>query len=611
MSASLTRFKALPVLLLMASMLLSPTAESLANPDQDLPGMQPPAYIKDKQKSEQENEIQEAKVNNTPDAGQAVTEPAASSSLPTIDPKIEGAGLYKKGDEGSLGPKLWDGASRSAVTILIDSMPVASQDPIMQKLIFGVLLSETQTNLMNNDSAPAPGHDLLSLRLKKLVEAGAYKQALEIYSGLEEEELPETAVNMGILSMLFSGQKSLACLEMNTLQGKYNASEFFKTIDAWCDATLSDSPSENSKNVLRDTPHKMLQTLAADSRTKKIKFPYAPAEFQKLSQMEQAVIVAEGALEIPQPGKNDFKNVPPAHIQALMKASNLSEKDQFILNVRAVEWGLMTQEEFEKTYIAALDPDIRLDPALSVPPKAEDWQALPYLLQLAKNKKNDAEKWPFIRQAFAAGNTYGLGALAPFAAILYKIRPDNASPAETMTVARVLHRGGYRLPGQWIDIIEKYAESDPRNPDLQTLRAAAFLSESDNNDNPQARHKILSALGLEDSVHSFFIKQIIENVDNGSEVTHNAHEIYEKGLDLTFQNDYVMPSSIMWDRLQKAGQTGNIGETVLLSIAVSRGVTPKDTYPGLLRDVLQSLKSVGLTDISENLALSAVLGSSV
>ena len=101
---------------------------------------------------------------------------------------------------------------------------------------------------------------------------------------------------------------------------------------------------------------------------------------------------------------------------------------------------------------------------------------------------------------------------------------------------------------------------------------------------------------------------VIENVDNDKIVHNNADKIYEKEFDLTGNLDYVMPTMSVWNRLLQAGSEKRVGETVLLSTIILRETAPQDLYPGLFYDVFANLSSVGLTDISRNLAIAAALG---
>jgi hypothetical protein len=70
-----------------------------------------------------------------------------------------------------------------------------------------------------------------------------------------------------------------------------------------------------------------------------------------------------------------------------------------------------------------------------------------------------------------------------------------------------------------------------------------------------------------------------------------------------------MPSTVVWNHLLEASLSKNTGETVLLSASVLQAAELGDIYPGLLNDVRTGLRNVGLTDISSDIAASAVLGS--
>ena len=105
------------------------------------------------------------------------------------------------------------------------------------------------------------------------------------------------------------------------------------------------------------------------------------------------------------------------------------------------------------------------------------------------------------------------------------------------------------------------------------------------------------------------MKNIIENVDNTKNISDNANEIYEKDYSLTFRRDYVMPTHVVWNHLSEAGRNRETGKTVLLGASVLQAAEPGEIYPGLLNDVRNGLNNVGLTDISLNLAMEAILGS--
>lgn len=516
----------------------------------------------------------------------------------------EGLGLYQDAADDGLGKNLWAGSKRSELVKLLDAMPVNSRHPGLQHLIYGVLLTDTETEDIKNDIAPTPGQDLLSLRLRRLLDAGAYKQAIELYTLVPVESQSESIVRSGIYAMLFTGEKSLACVEMNTVIDRYAASGFFKTMAAYCDATLSEKPSEESWRILRASADKMLLTLATD---KNFTFDYTPGTFDRLSPLERAAIVAEGRLKSGVQRTTDFKKVPPAHLQLLMKATDLSEKDKFLLNVRAVEWGLMRVQDFKKTYTSALDPDIRRDPALAVPDSAEDWQKLPYLLQLATNSPTDEDKWAYIRQSFPIGDKYGLAALTPFADEIGRTAPGNPPLADIKYALGILVRAESAIPQQLIDIIKNYSFFLEQKQDESRLLSLALVAQTQGQADPVLKERILSSLPGKADLLTSFLKAVIENIDKSGPANHNAIEIYENEKNLTLPIDYVMPSTDIWNRLIDTGREGITGETVLLSATTLNESTLGSLYPAYFQDTLQSLEYVGLTDVSRNLAMEAIL----
>lgn len=530
----------------------------------------------------------------------------AQAPQSVLTAEAEGAGLYKKPADGSLGRNFWQGMRRSAAVKLLKAMPASSPEPAAQKLIFGALLTETDIGKLEPENQPpAPGEDLLTLRLEKLIEGGAYQQALELYSSLSLENPPESVARAGILAMLFTGQKPLACLEQNTVQSLYPHSAFLKTLGAYCEATNSKTPLPDSWRTLETSEHKALLALAK----KKFEYVYEPASFSNFTLLERAIITAEGKIAINASAESMFREIPPADIQILMKANNLGAKEKFILNVRALDWGLIGAANFKKNYASAIDPDLRLDKGLKVPEGVSDWEKLPYYLQIAANSENDVTRWAHIRSAIVVGQKYGISSLLPFSGLVYKLAPADASFHEMKACAGILNASGMGIPPQWIDIIEKFSPSPAERAEYAHLLAAAYVS-AGKSINDKARVRIFSYLSDAEASSTYLLKKVIENLDNSKKETHNPPVIYEKDGDLTFFKDYVMPSEAVWDRLLQAARQGLPGETVLLSATALRGAALEQIYPELFRDILVSLKNVGLTDISDNLAISAALGSS-
>src|SRR5262249_94183 len=135
--------------------------------------------------------------------------------------------------------------------------------------------------------------NLLAIRFSKLLEAGAYNQTMELYSSLNLDQTPPEIAKYGILAMLFSGQKALACVEFHSVTPPAQDSDgFWKFISDFC-ADDKISP-DTDKSV------------------------YDPEAYSKLSLFEKAKLAARvKTIVIGEHVKKDFRDVSPRDLQIL------------------------------------------------------------------------------------------------------------------------------------------------------------------------------------------------------------------------------------------------------------------------------------------------------
>lgn len=521
---------------------------------------------------------------------------------------LESAGLYSSAEEGSLGKDLWKGMKRSELLRLMEAMPVASQIPAAQRLIFGALLSRTEAGMIDNDVAPSPGNDLLSLRLEKLIQAGDYRHAQDLYSSFgDHEPYHERLARAGILAMLLNSEKSLACVEAETLKDSFSESGFIKEILAFCDVTLSDAPSHDSLAIIDTLNLKNKDIFVAKGAA----IRYVPENFDALSLIEKAFLSAEKKIAFDAVSVK-IANIPPAHLRILLEAADLSPTDRFQLVAAAQSWGLALPGEMKDAYKAALPPKGGDPSKLPVPDNAPAWEKIALYYTIAANTEEKPAQWDAIKKALDLENTYGISALAPFAALLAESQPGDASVDQIETGTRILIAAGILLPGQWIDRILQIpltAEKTFINQRIYALRFAAEFAQKGGKNLNDTDENTPDLPFPSDSRGGYLIKNIIENIDKPENNSDNPIEIYEKDYSLTFRQDYVMPTHVVWNHLSEAGRNRETGKTVLLSASVLQAADPGEIYPGLLNDVRNGLNNVGLTDISSNLAMEAILGS--
>jgi len=521
---------------------------------------------------------------------------------------LENAGLYATAQEGGLGKDLWKGIKRSDLLRLMEDMPVESNDPTVQRLILGALLTQADSAMIENDVPIEPGHDLLTLRLEKLVQAGAYKQAQDLYSSFDDlEPYHERLARAGILAMLLNGEKSLACVEAETVKGAFADSEFMAQVLAFCDVTLSDAPAQDSKDIMATLKLRHQDLLI----NKGAALSYNPETFGGLPLIEKAFLASEGKISFENSAVKDVNAIPPTHIRILLVSDSLTPENRFLLTAAAENWGLAMPGELKDVYKAALPPAGGDPSTLQVPDTSPDWEKIALYHVIAANAETDEAGWNAIKKGLDHGNRYGIGVLKPYAELLAEAQPTDATEDQLETAVRVLNTTGKPLPRQWSERILQMpltAEKDKLNQRVYALHTIAELSQHGGKKAPQNPDTADNTPYPPGSRGGYLLRNIIENVDKPQTNSDNAFRIYEKDYGLTFKQDYVMPSTVVWNHLLEAGQRKNTGETVLLSAAVLQVADLGKIYPGLLNDIRTGLSDVGLTDISTNLAISAVLG---
>lgn len=521
---------------------------------------------------------------------------------------LESAGLYSSAEEGSLGKDLWKGMKRSELLHLLEAMPVASKTPAAQRLIFGALLSRTEAGMIDNDVPPTPGSDLLTLRLEKLIQAGAYRHAQDLYSSFgDHEPYHERLARAGILAMLLNSEKSLACVEAETIKDHFANSGFIKEILAFCDVTLSDAPSADSIAAIDTLNLKNKDIFVAKGAA----IRYSPENFDALPLIEKAFLSAEKKIEF-DAASVKIADIPPAHLRILLEAADLTAADRFQLVAAAQSWGLAMPGEMKDAYKAALPPKGGDPSKLPVSDNAPAWEKIALYYTIAANAEEKPAQWDTIKKALDLGNYYGIYALAPFAGLLTESQPGDASIDQIETGTRILVAAGTPLPGQWIDRILQIPLTDKKtfiNQRVYALRFAAEFARKGGKGLSEKNENSSDSPFPPDSRGGYLIKNIIENIDKPKNNSDNPIEIYEKDYNLTFRQDYVMPTNVVWNHLSEAGRNRETGKTVLLGASVLQAADPGKIYPGLLNDVRNGLNNVGLTDISSNLAMEAILGS--
>lgn len=509
---------------------------------------------------------------------------------------IESLGILSRAAEGAFPRNSWQKARRSAIVEEFSNMPASSSSPALQKMIRGVLLSETDAGLMQNDIPAEPGQDLFTVRLNKLMEGGAYDEAFRLY-GLADKPLHAAMAKAGILSMLYADQKALACLELKALEIPVPKDSFWEDLTAYCNIRFSFERQEKDAKQIQNSDRKILSKLLFE---KDYVFPYTHQGFSALSSLEQALLSAEGKMSV---SVETLKNILPHDIAALLRALGLNDEARFLLTASAVEYGLKEWEELAKLTETLGKPlkDAKIE-------DLNEWQKPAFYYA---RLQDETEKKHFVDNLEAALSLDNpVRHLYPFAPFLKKMEPDSdsLSLAHAHKAFLIFYCTDNEIPRSWIEALEKARFETDRDKKIHLLlllavykqSAAPFMTDSEKG----TIQTLLKSYALEEDVS---VKKIIEIIDKNDKNLQISNSNYEKLKNLTAAEDYVIPPHIAFERLKKVQEGGILGEVVLLSAAILRDKKLSDIKSVLLREIFHSLKTVGLINISNDLAFELVL----
>ena len=596
-------------------------AEPLDEPAAEKPKAEKPAPKKalppENKKPEKKAEAEESKpaLKDTPSEEPAdeedsvetkePAEPVGDAKILKADyPALESRGLYYSPADGSLGRDLWTNTKRSVLLNYLPSLPSAGKSPFLQTLTTGLLLSDANAKLIENDVPPKPGEDMLTHRLMKLMDLGMSDQALKIYSDMGQPPYHPNLAQAGIIALLFNAEKSLACLEYKTFEDRDFSGKFWTDIGAYCDFTLEGKKADEA--TLDSIHSSAIKRIAGGG---KFAFNYNAQQLAEMPLLDRAILTAENLINFGGFSLETVRRIAPAHLTLAMKKPKLARQDEFLLTMKMVQYGLKNKAEWEKTYASFKFNGPADEQKFITIESLPGWQQLPALYQNAKTAEKESPKGSqaksYALQALGYAATYGPAAVYPFADMLTQVSPDNLSTTQFIQIAEILQGADRDIPASWFPVLAKRKPTGEKDMALFVLAyvAKAYLR-------PEAGDHDAVAKSV-DAINNSHLKEtfkiIIENVDKPLGDQHNDGKVYENDADLTFSGNYVMPSKRVWDLLKASSQNQSIGETVLLSALLLNDKHLTDLYPGVLSDVLSSLRAVGLTRSSKSLAQQALL----
>jgi len=555
-------------------------------------------------------------VTAAPDTVSATVAPSAAPLLRRASEAVravnfttlESYGTLNNVADGALGIDLWNGTRRAEINDLLGQMPLVSPYRTIQDLTRRLLLSPVDPALIRGDRTPAPGEDLLTLRIEKLMQRGAYAEAATLYKRYPDEPYHERLARNGVLALFYSQQAPVACVDTLTVRDRFEDQTFWAALAVTCHRLFGGAAAQRA--ALSDQEETalsgsvILQQVAAD---KKYRFhPRNLGDLEQLSPIERAVLFAAGRVNYAEFAVKPTQ-ISPDLLGLLINDPVLPEDMRFVFMGLAARQGTIGHEALVTYYkdsaaAATNDRDNasqaahRRIPALYVAASDEAASAK----QRAATLTNLLED----QQNFSTAN------LLPFAPLIAATDPA-LMPKQVIRPAFILMtESGANIPAPWQKKwIENFStDFKPEKHDALIWLAAALSS----NTLPEFHKKnpyFTPDTGDFTLEQRHFVSAAYEKLDKADELlNYGDEETYEKDMGLTLVNDYVMPSSSLVDGLANARRENRLGETILLSAIVLHEAPPGALHPDLLSEVIDGFVAVGLTNEARKLAQEAVLG---
>lgn len=467
---------------------------------------------------------------------------------------VESMGTLRNAKGGALERTLWKDQKRSDIEKMISILPNGQRIRSALSLQRRVLMSQTDTSLMKDDTGVTRGNDLLIQRINKLIDMGLYSEAWELYTQKAEDPYDVSIAQTGMLLLVMRNDLATACLEQKVFASRYPSDEFFKTLDAACaDIMGGKAPDFPNSKVIQAVYHDAAYSAPATN----------PNALMEMTNLERALVLANGKIKYDGLTSKILADTPSTLVSLYLMDKQLPESAKALVKSETDRRGLTW-------YI----PAVAQDP---------DWKK-------ARDVGKDKEaQWPILESVLAQKRNPA--DLAAFTNMLADTEPANLSTDTLIRAMGAFLAASKPLPAYWLKQAQEKAAEKP----IIYIYLQAFKSLTPTPDATVSSgnlQKAFESLKPEDSGQ---ILAIIQTLDKDSGISDSLLQIYEKETMLTSTDNYVMPSVELNTSPETVLEKKHLGITVL-GVLNSLAARPDNMYSGTVRKALNSMLNVGLIE---------------
>lgn len=531
--------------------------------------------------------------SDTDSTGSSEEQPHASP------PREEFIGFSPLDDQRSMGNDTFRGSTHSSLTDLIKSISPRSPHPYLHRMVNRILLTAARQSDIIMDSPPESGSDLLTLRLEKMLERGLYSEAASIYTTFDSEPYHERLATAGLTALIMTGRKSLACLDIKTFfEGQTNPKPW-QDLESYCNHIMRAAAGVAPETTFpAGYPSILVKIFSAPGYAEN----YDPAVFDKLTQFERAVIIAENTLTVDIPAlRESLKNglIPPSHIQPLLQLDTLDLDTRMLLITHGIKSASVSYANLIALFKTAQIEELNTSPAAT----------LIRIFKRIKAKEPDNDIPAMMRTSLRASLSIGPESMYPLLQSLESVDPSALDPLDYQAALLAFMSAGRDLSPLWKSSISKRELPQTIQPPL--LRDSLVIlthimgdTAAKGSATSKSTHEILQRRDLSTLIP---LVDIIENIDKTRSQNNNSPKVYENGFDTSPEKGYTMASAVPKERLERAVRANAVGETVLLSNLVFRHASAESSSPDALIEVTGNLKAVGLVEEAQTITAQAIL----
>jgi hypothetical protein len=518
--------------------------------------------------------------------------------------ELESYGLLTNASDGGLGIDLWQDSNRETLLNLIQIMPADLNWRTTQSLVRRALLTRTDMGFMKGGSNAEPGNDFLTVRIEKLTDMGNFSEAVKLYTANPDKPYHERLAKAGIMAMLYGGDTSLACLEESALKSELPDSPFWQQISGLCAYYMAKMVGAQKDVTVAFEGSSLLRKVI-----EKENFRYSihnAKNFEPLSPLEKAALIGDGRIDYSSLRPVELRDFSPLSSAIIVRDSNLPDELRLHLLALRVARGLDNPESLTNFYKeASFDGREKQAEPMAAYSDIKGWRRAAYLYKAAGAAAPETRS-PIIAEALALRDDYGLPALLPFTPFLDDAAPLGLPPESLRTGMRLYALAARKATPVWLETWDGI-RGENRADQITDLAYKAATNTPVSITENKAESKVYGIFS--DEARSQLVNMIKEKLDKTKKLHKYTDEVaYEKNLDLTSGEGYVMPLVSLIGDLEKAEEDRRLGEVVLLSSIALQGTPPEKINAGLLHKAMHGFETVGLTKEARELAMEAVLG---